>query len=82
MVKRAEYGDISLLEIEDLKKIPVVEREKYYGEMVERLIRARYNLSAELAILRQKDEKPEEFAEYFVYAEQCKLCVKAFIKEE
>lgn len=35
-------------------------------------IRRKYSLSAELAILRQRDEKPEEFAVYNAYAEQCK----------
>jgi len=39
---------------------------------INRRIRMRYPLSAELAILRQRDTKPEEFAEYCAYAELCK----------
>ena len=47
-----------------------------YGQMVERLIRKRYTLSEELAILRQRDDKPEEFAAYNAYAEECKKKAK------
>lgn len=51
--------------------------ERLYPLLVDEKIRARYTLSAEFAILRQKDEKPEEFAEYNAYAEQCKIAAKA-----
>lgn len=47
-----------------------------YGELVESLIRRKYSLSAELAILRQRGSKPEEFDEYNAYAEQCKAEAK------
>lgn len=50
---------------------------KVYGKLVTDKIRARYSLSEELAILRQRDEKPEEFAAYNAYAEQCKAEAKA-----
>ena len=43
-----------------------------YEERVVQLIRERYDLDAELAILRQRDSKPEEFAEYNAYCEECK----------
>lgn len=43
-----------------------------YDAEVNRLIRQRYTASQEFAILRQRDEKPEEFAEYNEYCEQCK----------
>lgn len=51
--------------------------ENDYTEYVDRLIRRKYSVSAELAILRQKDTKPEEFAEYNAYAESCKAEAKA-----
>lgn len=51
--------------------------DRLYPLLVEYKIRAKYPLSAELAILRQRDEKPEEFAEYHAYAEQCKIEAKA-----
>ena len=47
-----------------------------YGEAVHAEIRKRYSESQEFALLRQKDEKPEEYAEYFAYCESCKLYVK------
>ena len=43
-----------------------------YGEFVESLIRRKYSLSDELSLHRQQFKKPEEFAEYDAYAEQCK----------
>lgn len=42
-----------------------------------KLIRKRYTINQELAILRQRDTKPEEYQEYFDYVEQCKAEVKA-----
>lgn len=50
--------------------------ENDYMEYVDRLIRRKYSVSAELAILRQRDTKPEEFAEYNAYAEECKARAK------
>ena len=47
-----------------------------YGQRVTELIRTKYDLNAELAILRQRDEKPEEFAEYNAFAEDCKAQAK------
>ena len=46
------------------------------GEAINREIRKRYTESQEFAILRQKDEKPTEYAEYYSYCEQCKEYVK------
>lgn len=48
-----------------------------YDEAVNAEIRKRYSASAEFAILRQRDEKPSEYAEYFAYCEECKAFVKA-----
>lgn len=47
-----------------------------YESLVEKYIREKYTLSQELAILRQRDSKPEEFADYNAYAEQCKAQAK------
>ncbi len=43
-----------------------------YEERVEALIRARYTVSDELALLRQRAVKPEEFEAYFAFCEACK----------
>lgn len=47
-----------------------------YDEAVDAEIRKRYSVSQEFAILRQRDEKPEEYAQYYAYCEQCKALVK------
>lgn len=48
-----------------------------YGDAVNAKIRERYSESQEFAVLRQKEEKPEEYQEYFTYCEACKDFVKA-----
>ena len=52
-----------------------IANEEYENKVVA-LIRQKYNVNQELAILRQRDAKPEEFAEYNEYVEQCKEQVK------
>lgn len=47
-----------------------------YDDAVNTEIRKRYTVSQELAVLRQKDDKPEEYAEYYAYCEECKALVK------
>lgn len=47
-----------------------------YEEAVNTEIRKKYSESQEFAILRQKDDKPEEYAEYYAYCEECKAYVK------
>ena len=46
--------------------------ESLYHALVEEKIRLRYTLGDELAIVRQRDRKPQEFAEYDAYCEKCK----------
>ena len=47
-----------------------------YENKIVALIRKKYNINQELAILRQRDAKPEEYQEYYNYVEQCKEQVK------
>ena len=47
-----------------------------YENAVNAKIREKYTLSQELSILRQRDEKPEEYAEYYAYCEECKAVAK------
>ena len=54
----------------------VKEKENSYEETIVRKIRKKYNINQELAILRQRDVKTQEFAEYNAYVEQCKLEAK------
>lgn len=63
----------------EIKEVVIPEPTPYiptYEERVVQLIRERYDLDAELAILRQRDSKPEEFAQYNAYCEQCKAQAK------
>ena len=50
--------------------------ESLYHVLVEEKIRARYAVGDELAIVRQRDRKPQEFAEYDAYCEECKRKAK------
>lgn len=47
-----------------------------YEERVEQLIREKYSVSKEFAIQRQRETKPDEFTEYFVFCEECKATAK------
>lgn len=53
-----------------------------YENMIIRKIRTKYTVNQELAILRQRDSKPEEFAEYNAFVEKCKAEVKEELKVE
>lgn len=48
-----------------------------YEDTVNNLIRKKYSLSQELSLLRQKDEKPEDYSKYFLYCEECKNKAKS-----
>ena len=59
----------------ELYKVYLISEEK--SEVtVEKYIRERYSVSQEFAILRQREEKPEEFNAYYDYAESCKARAK------
>jgi hypothetical protein len=55
--------------------------DKTYEELVITLIRQKYSINEELAILRQRDSKPQEFAEYNQFVENIKAQLKAKINE-
>ena len=71
----SQWEEITVEEAESAKRS--AEAEERYRRIVTERIRRRYDLDAELAILRQRDTKPEEFAEYSGYAEQCKAEARA-----
>ena len=54
--------------------------DELYENMIIRKIRSKYTVNQELAILRQRDSKPEEFAEYNAFVERCKEEVKEELK--
>lgn len=63
--------------IPDTPQLTDEERQAAYENYVNSLIREKYTLSQELAILRQKDTKPEEYNAYNAYCEMCKIEAKA-----
>lgn len=73
--------ELSNEEIIDMEKEQLQAEREYwlntpYDEAVNVEIRKKYTESQEFAILRQKDEKPEEYTIYYEYCEQCKKYVK------
>ena len=71
----SRYEEIPVSELEALKA--EAECEKRYTARVEALIGQHYTIQQELAILRQRDTKPEEFDAYNVVAERCKAQARA-----
>ena len=63
------YRDMTAEEIAEFKKdAPSIP----YEQRVVNRIREVYSIDDELAILRQRDTKPEEFAEYNAFVEKVK----------
>ena len=54
--------------------------DKVYGQEVNKRIRKRYTVTDEIAILRQRDEKPDEFAEYNAFVEECKQVTRGLLE--
>lgn len=56
-----------------------ISKDKLYANLVSKLIRERYSVDDEMAILRQKETKPEEWETYNTFCEECKAKAKAEI---
>ena len=74
--KRAIMGNNGTADFEEVDDVPKF-TDAEYSERVIALIRERYSDSEELSILRQRDEKPTQFAEYYAFCEECKNRAKA-----
>ena len=70
LITEDEQGSPVLTEYVNSVPVPT------YEQRVKQSIRERYSVDDELAILRQRDTKPDEFAAYYEYAEQCKAQAK------
>ena len=46
-------------------------------QMIAKVINAKYSIDDQIAIIRQKDAKPEEYEAFYAFAEQVKADVKA-----
>lgn len=56
-----------------------ISKDKLYANLVSKLIRERYSIDDEMAILRQRDTKPDEYKAYNAFCEECKAKAKAEI---
>lgn len=77
-----EYIELTPEELAEMEaQAETAEREYWesvsYEEAVVNEIRKEYDINAELALNRQKEDKPEEYAKYYVYCEECKAYVKS-----
>lgn len=70
--------ETQLAEPEPVKQTP---DPRTYEQRIVQKIRTRYSISDELAILRQRDTKPDEFEAYFAFCEECKAAVKDVMTE-
>ena len=66
-----ENGVYRDMTAEELARMETVETPDYKERVIAR-VREVYSVDDELAILRQRDTKPEEFAAYNEYVEQIK----------
>lgn len=61
-------------------QVPSLDNEKdrkaQYDAEVERLIAEKYSHGKEIEVNREHDSKPERFAEYLAYIEECKARAK------
>lgn len=79
--KRALAIGLSVEQCEEVDEIPNIINDTEYGNQVNELIRAKYSLSEELSLLRQRDSKQEEYQKYNAYCEECKKTIKDKMNE-
>ena len=57
--------------------------DRFRGDLVGQLLGRKYTLNDQIALLRQKDDKPDEYAKFTAYADSCVDAVdEAFAKIE
>lgn len=71
-----------VIEIPDTEPTEISITKEQYPSYVAEKIHEKYSVDDEIAIIRQKDEKPEEYAEYYAYCESVKAEARKLIKEE
>ena len=78
------HADVPSADIDNWEEIAIADIPNYtqadYKAKVVELIRQRYSIDDETAILRQRDTKPEEFDAYNTYAEECKAKARLIVK--
>ena len=71
-----------VIEVADIPPVETKITKEQYSSYVAMKIHKKYSVDDEIAIIRQKDEKPEEYAEYYAYCESVKSEVKKLIKRD
>ena len=74
--QESDFNDDLTFNLEKYNARKQVLADEEYENKIVSLIRKKYNVNQELAILRQRDTKPLEYQEYYDYVEQCKKQVK------
>lgn len=77
-----DLNDDLTFNLEKYKARKFRELQKVYEEKVVEKIREKYNVNQEIAVIRQQVSKPEEFAEYSAYVDNCKAEVKQKLFQE
>ena len=72
-----EEKEVDILEYEVI--YVDVQNPKDKNELIKSLVAQKYSVEDEIAILRQKDSKPDEYQEYNTYVENCKNLVKQWL---
>lgn len=75
-MKKCINGVIIEMTPEEIAELEAVRVIPDYKESIVSAIREKYSVDDELAILRQRDTKPEEFKEYFDFVESIKQSLK------
>ena len=76
VVKMCINGEFVEMTPEEIAELEAMQVKPDYKENIVSAIREKYSVDDELAILRQRDTKPEEFAEYFNFVENIKQNLK------
>lgn len=73
MSQRITAGEIELAKVNDTI-------EELKNRWIDALVTEQYSVGEQIALLRQKEQKPEEFARFDRHAEMCKEMVKRYIE--
>ena len=76
IVKIMDNGVVRDMTPEEIAEFEAMQVKPDYKESIISAIRQKYSVDDELAILRQRDSKPEEFQEYFDFVESIKNNLK------
>lgn len=79
--QRATVTDPDEWEEVDPADFPALSKAEYDAE-VERLIALRYSYGKEIEVNRERDTKPERYAAYLAYIEECKVRAKDKLEKQ